>query len=108
MQNRVLFSRSRQRFWLMFGLLTVILAAACAPAVAPTPVRIVPPQTEVSVQPTSTLLPTVTTAAPVTQVPTETPQPMATSRGPNLEASDPTTISLNNGGLQMVEFFRFT
>jgi hypothetical protein len=35
-------------------------------------------------------------------------QPVATSRGPNLEATDPTTVSLASGGLQLVEFFRFT
>lgn len=30
------------------------------------------------------------------------------SRGPNLEATDPTTVSLASGQLQLVEFFRFT
>jgi hypothetical protein len=30
-------------------------------------------------------------------------QPVATSRGPDLEATNPTS-----GGLQLVEFFRFT
>jgi hypothetical protein len=34
--------------------------------------------------------------------------PAATSRGPNLEATDPATVSLASGGLQLVEFFRFT
>ncbi|MBM3180153.1 MAG: hypothetical protein FJZ86_07340 [Chloroflexi bacterium] len=33
---------------------------------------------------------------------------VATSRGPNLEATDPTTVSLASGQLQLVEFFRFT
>jgi hypothetical protein len=33
---------------------------------------------------------------------------MATSRGPDLHATDPTTVSLASGGLQFVEFFRFT
>jgi len=35
-------------------------------------------------------------------------QPVATSRGPNLEATDPTAVNLASGGLQLVEFFRFT
>ena len=34
--------------------------------------------------------------------------PVATSRGPELHATDPTTVSLASGGLQFVEFFRFT
>jgi hypothetical protein len=33
---------------------------------------------------------------------------MATSRGPNLEAIDPTTVQLASGGVQFIEFFRFT
>ena len=34
-------------------------------------------------------------------------QPVATSRGPELHATDPTTVSLDSGGLQFVEFFEF-
>jgi hypothetical protein len=34
--------------------------------------------------------------------------PVATSREPDLHATDPTTVSLASGGLQFVEFFRFT
>jgi hypothetical protein len=34
--------------------------------------------------------------------------PVATSRGPDLHATDPTTVSLASGGLQFVEFIRFT
>jgi len=36
------------------------------------------------------------------------PQPVATSRGPNLEATDPATVSLASEQIQFVEFFRFT
>jgi hypothetical protein len=36
------------------------------------------------------------------------PVAVATSRGPDLEATDPATVSLASGGLQLVEFFRFT
>jgi hypothetical protein len=35
-------------------------------------------------------------------------QAVPTSRGPNLEATDPATVSLAAGQLQLVEFFRFT
>ena len=35
-------------------------------------------------------------------------QPVATSRGPDLHATDPSAVSLASGGLQLVEFFRFT
>ena len=34
--------------------------------------------------------------------------PVATSRGPDLEATDPTTVNLASGQVQFVEFFRFT
>ena len=36
-----------------------------------------------------------------------TVQAVATSRGPNLEATDPKTVSMASGGLQLVEFFEF-
>jgi hypothetical protein len=35
------------------------------------------------------------------------PLPVATSRGAELEATDPTTVSLTTGELQLVEFFAF-
>jgi hypothetical protein len=35
-------------------------------------------------------------------------QAVATSRGPDLEATDPSTVNLASGQLQLVEFFRFT
>ncbi|MGC8856902.1 MAG: hypothetical protein ACP5QU_08890 [Anaerolineae bacterium] len=40
--------------------------------------------------------------------PTASPPVVATSRGPNLEATDPASVQLASGGLQLVEFFRFT
>jgi hypothetical protein len=60
------------------------------------------------------ILPTATLAAPTFSPPTQpapadaTALPMATSRGPQLHATDPATVSLASGGLQFVEFFRFT
>ena len=98
------------------GLLTVLLLVSCAPANNPAPA-----QPEALPQPTATA--TVEPAAPApteeeppssvaeaapTEAPTEVPQPVATSRGPNLEATDPATVSLASGELQLVEFFRFT
>jgi hypothetical protein len=93
------------RLFLPFVLLSVILAA-CTPAAAPAN----PPAT----QPPIEIQPTVTLAAPTLEpatgsVPTEvTALPVATSRGPELHATDPATVSLASGGLQFVEFFRFT
>ena len=43
-----------------------------------------------------------------TQAPDATALPVVTSRGPDLHATDPGTVSLASGGLQFVEFFRFT
>jgi hypothetical protein len=52
------------------------------------------------------------TATPLVELQSATPpvdaQPLATSRGPDLHATDPTRVSLASGGLQFVEFFRFT
>jgi hypothetical protein len=93
-------------------IVVAVLLAACTPAETQT----TPPQ------PAS--------ATPAITVPTETPvidlrvtraeseslnsatpaptiQAIATSRGPNLEATDPQTVSTASGGLQFVEFFEF-
>jgi len=40
--------------------------------------------------------------------PEEVPSPVPTSRGPDLEATDPSTVALASSNLQLVEFFRFT
>ncbi|RIK29549.1 MAG: hypothetical protein DCC56_12650 [Anaerolineae bacterium] len=87
-------------------LLVAVILAACAPA----------PATQSSaVLPSATPLPPVESAGgeatqpPVaTEPPTQAPLPVATSRGPNLEATDPSTVSLASGQYQFVEFFRFT
>ncbi len=79
-------------------LLAALALSACAPA-ASTPV-----ETAVSTQ--------VSTAAPVETATLEAGEPVptlaATSRGPDLAATDPSTVSLASGQLQLVEFFRFT
>ncbi len=91
---------------LALGLVAVFLAVACAPSVptesAPQPEVL--PVTEapnVVEAPASTEAPTVATEAPIVQ-------PAATSRGDSLEATDPATVNLASGQLQLVEFFRFT
>ena len=47
------------------------------------------------------------TESPNSATPVPTVQAVATSRGPNLEATDPQTVSMASGGLQFVEFFEF-
>lgn len=106
---------------LRVSLLIVILLVGCAPAATPEPVQPAAPApvenepaapvptATVFVQPeaTATEAPAIQEVPP-TEAPTEVPQVVATSRGPNLEATDPTNVSLNSGELQFVEFFRFT
>jgi hypothetical protein len=107
MKHRLFFWILRQRSVQAVGLVAVLLASACAPTTPP-PAPIVanaplsaPTQTlETAVQPQASAEATVATA--------QIPQAVATSRGPNLEATDPTTVVLASGGLQLVEFFRFT
>ena len=105
--------KMKPRFFLNLSLLAVLLAS-CSP-VAVTQL----PAAPVVIAPSATFpppVPTLDQGVPPTQVqiieaPTEaiapTPFPVATSRGPNLEATDPTTVSMASGGLQFVEFFEF-
>ncbi len=97
--------------FLTVGLITAIVLSSCAPAVTSPPVA-----------PIASPLGTVA-SAPATSAPTDLSAPeatvsdptqavevqaVATSRGPNLEATDPASVSLASGQLQLVEFFRFT
>jgi len=95
--------------------LLAVLVAACAPkasspatqAAVPAQAIIVEPSatpgivvektSQPAIAPTQDFAPTATTALPI-----------ATSRGPNLEATDPLTVSLASGNVHFVEFFRFT
>ncbi len=89
-------------FWTI-GLLTVILAASCAP-----PLAVSPSPGQIPSSATGTAVLTAPHPAVPSETPTASPAAVATSRGPNLEATDPTTVHLASGGLQLVEFFRFT
>ena len=87
---------------------SVVILAACAPAASETP-----PSAALT-EPPSAALATATPVAPAPEAATQssvsqpTALPVATSRGPDLHATDPATVSLASGGLQFVEFFRFT
>ena len=74
-------------------------APVVPPAVQPLPATATPTDLSTAVNPQAT----VAIATQVVEV-----QAVATSRGPNLEATDPSTVSLAAGQLQLVEFFRFT
>ena len=92
--------------------LLAVLLASCAPAAVTEP-----PAAPVVIAPTATFPPPVPTLVqdviptkmvePPTETVVPTPYPVATSRGPHLEATDPTTVSMASGGLQFVEFFEF-
>jgi type IV pilus biogenesis protein CpaD/CtpE len=77
------------------------LLAACAGPPAPSDtVSTVPEATETAVSiPAAEAEPTVVVAEP---------QPVPTSRGDALVASDPALVNLNPGRPVLVEFFRFT
>ena len=97
----------KKRFLLTLGLV-VILLAACAPGAASTEPASPATQPSIAAQPT-TAGSAPTLEAATQPAPAEaTALPVATSRGPDLHATDPTTVSLASGGLQFVEFFRFT
>lgn len=91
-------------------ILLAVFLAGCAPAESAAPTEL-----PTANQPSTVIVPTATIDAPTLEaatqpVPSEevTALPVATSRGPDLEATDPTTVNLASGGLQFVEFFRFT
>ena len=95
----------------VFPVLIALLLAACASqedTTAASPPAVPSEAPTVAVATVTLPAPTVearTQAAPGLEA---TPVPLATSRGPNLEATDPATVSLASGRLQFVEFFRFT
>lgn len=92
-------------------LLVAVILAACAPSPATQPSTSPPVVDLPSATPFQPVEPTESAATqpPVaTEPPTQAPLPVATSRGPELHATDPATVSLASGQYQFVEFFRFT
>lgn len=98
-------TRALPRLLLTLGLAAVFMLATCAPTAPASPA---PTETAPSLPVATSTVETVT--QPTVQVEAASPAPVAvaTSRGPNLEATDPTSVELASGGLQLVEFFRFT
>jgi hypothetical protein len=101
------------RLFPILSLLAVLLAA-CAPVstgtnlpLAATHLPIQPSATSLATEPTLEA-PTEPILSEATEASASTPLPAATSRGPELEATDPTMVSLASGQVQFVEFFRFT
>lgn len=92
-------------------ILIALLLAACAPSASPAPSVDQPsvqaPASPVVVEASATPLPSETASLPPESA-APTPLPIATSRGPDLHATDPATVNLASGQLQFVEFFRFT
>jgi len=89
-------------------ILLAVFLAACAPAATSTGPDVPATQPPIAVQPTMAPVEPSPEAATQSAPAEATALPVATSRGPELHATDPTTVSLASGGLQFVEFFRFT
>jgi hypothetical protein len=90
----------KTRFFPILSLLALTVLSACAPA-APDPTASLP-----TIADTQAVVSSPTSATPTAS--SSSAQAIATSRGADLEATDPNTVSLASGQLQLVEFFRFT
>lgn len=84
------------------GLVIALLAISCAPAA---PTETTSPE-QASAPATDAAVPAVEPTAVVLTDPTELPP--FVPHGDSLVATDPATVSLASGGLQLLEFFRFT
>lgn len=90
-------------FFSIVSLLVLTMLSACTTSATPDPTASEPrpsTATQVAENPSVALATSTVPPSPV--------QAVATSRGPELEATDPGTVSLASGQLQLVEFFRFT
>lgn len=88
-------------FFPSLGLVAVLLAACASRAPqSPAPPQVDLPQAATQA-PESVSPPQATSEAPIVAA-------VPTSRGPNLEATDPATVRLVSGQVQLIEFFRFT
>jgi len=109
MKPRLIFRNLRCVQYAVVILLTAIGLSSCASAVTSPPAAPADTLIPATAAPANTSAPEAT-ASPQEVAPTQPVevQVVATSRGPNLEATDPSTVSLASGQLQLVEFFRFT
>ena len=92
---------------LTLGLLGILILSACAPPIpAPPPTQTVASENVAPENvPSEAASPTV---APIETVPpTEEVIVQPTSRGNELEATDPTTVNIASGEPQLIEFFAF-
>ena len=96
-----------QKLRLPLLILWMLLLTACAPAI-PVPVEASLATPLDSAQITNQVPQGKATENLVPSTDQPTPLIVATSRGPNLEATDPSTVNLASDRLQLVEFFRFT
>ncbi|MDD2921372.1 MAG: hypothetical protein PHQ36_03730 [Anaerolineales bacterium] len=80
---------------------TLILVALLSTSCAPQAKQPAANSTQAATQPAESVSQPQATQAPAVV-------PAVTSRGDKLQATDPATVNLASGGLQMVEFFRFT
>lgn len=114
MKHPFIFWTLRRTQYAALGLIAAVALSSCAPALISAPATSTVTASAVVAAPeTATpadLSAPATLAATVTVSPTQVVEVQAvpTSRGPNLEATDPTTVNLASGQLQLVEFFRFT
>jgi len=89
-----------------------LVSAACLASC--TPFSQVASEPEATAAPSSTAeftptrVPMTAASVPSPEVTRSAATAAATSRGPDLEATDPESVQLAGGHLQLVEFFRFT
>jgi hypothetical protein len=84
--------------------LAAVLLAACAPEIEPSQTK--PMATPILAGTVPSPEEDVPTGTSLSPTPTDVPR-VVTPRGDALEATDPETIVLASGGLQLVEFFAF-
>ena len=98
----------KNQLFLRLVLFALLLASACAPATAEPAVPVEISNTPLMEVSLSTQEESGEPAPVLTPTPPVDVLPAATSRGPELHATDPTTVTLAAGQLHFVEFFRFT
>ncbi len=105
MKSRFFFWILRRAQYTAVSLIAVLVASSCAPTATSAPALPTVESVPATAAPVDS-----SSAAQATLVPPQIVdvQAVPTSRGPNLEATDPSTVALASGQLQLVEFFRFT